>query len=554
MRIDVPEGYTGDYSDAVLEDTDELQLDFIRGRGNITWIADKKAYKFKLSKKAELLGMGKNKHWALLANRYDYSMIRNRLVSYMGERLGMAYTPKMLPVDLVINGEYAGSYYLAETVRIGSGRVDIDELTADDNEEPEVTGGYLLAMTDGFFKEPALAANTYSTGDREKFWFEAPQFFSLDENDTLGTPEQKKYITDYLQKVSDAVYGENFKAPDGTPYTDLMDLQSTVDYWWIQEFLLSEDFYITTSNYLYKPRGDKLYWGPLWDFDYSMGLLYPTTEGFNQAYMPWLTYLREYDPEYQQMLRDRWEVLDGILNEILEEGGVFDRFVQEQEQTAKDDELLWGSCPQAHRRRCSFEQETELVRTWLTERQAWVNANIDSKLTHAYVDITFKVNGEVVKTWNQSSGLSLRQDAPEILDEDGNPIEWVEVKTGESIPWQAVYEDMTFVPVGEAGSYDPDDPDDPDNPDDPDDPDDPDKPDIPDNPDHPDNPVDPDKPDNPEISDNPGTTGGSQISDTSDNAPYTGSHAALPAMMMCIVLSLTVIAAALKKQTKKWKP
>ena len=48
VRIDVPEGYTGDYSDAVLEDTDELQLDFIRGRGNITWIADKKAYKFSL--------------------------------------------------------------------------------------------------------------------------------------------------------------------------------------------------------------------------------------------------------------------------------------------------------------------------------------------------------------------------------------------------------------------------------------------------------------------------------------------------------------------------
>lgn len=97
VRIDVPDGYKGDYSDEALSDTEELQLDYVRGRGNITWIADKKPYKIKLSKKAELLGMGKNKHWALIANRYDGSMLRNRIISYISEQLGFEYTPKMLP-------------------------------------------------------------------------------------------------------------------------------------------------------------------------------------------------------------------------------------------------------------------------------------------------------------------------------------------------------------------------------------------------------------------------------------------------------------------------
>ena len=32
VQIDVPDGYTGDYSDTILEDTDELQLEYIRGR------------------------------------------------------------------------------------------------------------------------------------------------------------------------------------------------------------------------------------------------------------------------------------------------------------------------------------------------------------------------------------------------------------------------------------------------------------------------------------------------------------------------------------------
>ena len=33
VRIDVPDGYTGDYSDTVLEDTEELQLDYMRDMG-----------------------------------------------------------------------------------------------------------------------------------------------------------------------------------------------------------------------------------------------------------------------------------------------------------------------------------------------------------------------------------------------------------------------------------------------------------------------------------------------------------------------------------------
>lgn len=189
VRIDVPEGYQGDYSDEVLTDMEELQLDYVRGRGNVTWLAPKKAYKFKLDKKAALLGMGKNKHWALLANAFDGSMLRNRLVSYMGEQLEFEYTPKMLPVDLVINGEYMGSYYLAETVRIGKDRVNIDELTAEDNAEPEITGGYLLALNPFSIIKPEYNQNnTYKTDQSVLFWHEEPEFNTGSEDD--GTPEQ----------------------------------------------------------------------------------------------------------------------------------------------------------------------------------------------------------------------------------------------------------------------------------------------------------------------------------------------------------------------------
>ena len=264
VKIDVPDGYTGDYSDTVLEDTDELQLEYIRGRGNVTWMVDKKPYKFKLDKKAELLGMGKNKHWALLANRFDASFLRNRVASYISEKLGFAYTPKMLPVDLVMNGEYLGSYFLAETVRIGKSRVNIDELTEEDNSEPNITGGYLLALNPyNNLIKTYPDQNILTVDNNIKIWAEEPEFYSED-SDAVGTSEQKQYITDYLNKTAEAIFGDDFKDSDGIPYTDYMDIQSTADYWWIQEFSRNHDAYESPSNYLYKERDGKLYWGPLW--------------------------------------------------------------------------------------------------------------------------------------------------------------------------------------------------------------------------------------------------------------------------------------------------
>ena len=50
----------------------------IKGRGNSTWIHfPKKPYRLKLDKKTDLFGLGKNKHWNLLANYIDDSLMRN---------------------------------------------------------------------------------------------------------------------------------------------------------------------------------------------------------------------------------------------------------------------------------------------------------------------------------------------------------------------------------------------------------------------------------------------------------------------------------------------
>jgi hypothetical protein len=143
VTLEVPEGYKGEFSDKALKTTDPMELEYVRGRGNSTWGMDKKPYKVKFDKKQNLLGMGANKHWVLLANRYDNTLLRNRITYWIVREMGMEFAIKCAPVEVVMNGEYYGSYLLSQQVRVGDTRVEIDELDekVKDPESLEITGG-----------------------------------------------------------------------------------------------------------------------------------------------------------------------------------------------------------------------------------------------------------------------------------------------------------------------------------------------------------------------------------------------------------------------------
>ena len=259
MTMTVPDNYTCEYTGKKAKGG-TYQLEYIRGRGNSTWDVDKKPYKIKLDKKADLLGMGKNKHWVLLANYYDNSLLRNKITYWLGSQLNMPFTPKSEPVDVVMNGEYYGSYFLCEHVRVGETRVNIDDLEANEDamhetQEPFITGGYLLSLEPYGNEEK----KSFKTKKSNTFLIESPSF------EDYYNETQYNYIKNYVQSVEDAIYGKNFKNEKGVSYSDLMDVASTVYYYLIQEFSMNGDGYVSTSTYLYKPRNGKLFWGPLWD-------------------------------------------------------------------------------------------------------------------------------------------------------------------------------------------------------------------------------------------------------------------------------------------------
>lgn len=64
----------------------------------------------------DILGMKKNRNWALLADWFDRSLMRNKLAYALGNSMvfsdGLKWTPTGLHVEVYLNGDYIGVYLL----------------------------------------------------------------------------------------------------------------------------------------------------------------------------------------------------------------------------------------------------------------------------------------------------------------------------------------------------------------------------------------------------------------------------------------------------------
>lgn len=71
--------------------------------------------------------MGKAKNYVLLANHLDPTLMLNSVAFKIGRLLELPFTNHAIPVDVVLNGIYKGSYLLTEQIEVKENRVDLDE-------------------------------------------------------------------------------------------------------------------------------------------------------------------------------------------------------------------------------------------------------------------------------------------------------------------------------------------------------------------------------------------------------------------------------------------
>lgn len=247
-----------------LEEFSDDKLD-IKVRGNSTADPSKRAYRLKFGKdekdkvtgelikthKHDLMGGGYAKrNWALLANCFDHSLIRNALTCELGKIIGMPFNPGYCFVDLVINGDYRGTYQVTDHPEVGSHRIDIDE---DKDWYIEFQG------RSDMLDEPYL-----NIKDLPMFSIKNPDYTDAADADKLAALKVK--MEDWVKQwKSGFSYDASITQSDTKGWRAYNDEDQLLKWFLETEITADYDGYMTIKAY--RATDGKLFWGPVWDKD-----------------------------------------------------------------------------------------------------------------------------------------------------------------------------------------------------------------------------------------------------------------------------------------------
>jgi hypothetical protein len=404
----------------------------IKCRGNSTLAADKKPYKIKLDSSTNLFGMGKSKHWVLLSNPYDETLMKNTLAYNFAGDLGLEYE-KSVWIDVVLNGENVGNYQLCEHVRIGDTRVNITDwdeiaedaakkiykansktLTKDDYDEletlmeddlswttsdvvtyksvtykvsdyysiPEINGGYLFEIDR--YDDPLRFYTSRGTG----ITVSKPEGISSDMMNSLKS---------YYQAFENALYSDDFCTEHNGKtlrYNDFIDVESFAKGFVANELFANLDYGVN-SFYMYKNVDGKICYGPVWDMDMSCGCSAASPGKWRFTVADSIIRRMMSDPLFiNEVCKQYWKYRYTAINDLIKDNG--DIFAADStiHSSAIFNQYRWDV-------ESDYDESVDFLKSWLENRVMWMDEQLKDAQT-AYNSMEF-TNSDLV----YSSDMSL---------------------------------------------------------------------------------------------------------------------------------------------------
>ena len=354
----------------------------IRGRGHSTWGQPKNPYKVQFANDAsyaaiaDVLGMKKQRNWALLADYFDRSLIRNKLALSLGSSSvfadGLKWTPSGQHLEVWLNNDYVGVYLLTEDIRIDPARLDLKKMSSTPAAN-DVDGGYIVEV------------------DARLDCYEGPNFsmqlvtmlavpFCIDTPDeTAITPAQLAYVKNLLLQVESDLYGAS--------RLEKINAVSFADWYLLQEFFRNNDALFISSDYMWKDTAaavdakDRLLnMGPLWDFDRSAGNVDTfdnwKSEGcwVSKPYLPgWISKMFE-NKDFLALTLSRWKqkrpALEAFVNASID---TYARRLAAAQQRNFQRWPIFDVPLTNYYVFSSHAEEVAFVRRFLNERMAWLD-------------------------------------------------------------------------------------------------------------------------------------------------------------------------------------
>lgn len=395
--------YSGE---GVLEHVETLT--HIETRGNYTFEQEKKPYNLRLSREADILGMGAAERWVLHANYLDSSNICNKMVYDFGEQTGMKYSPKGQWVDLYLNGEYYGLYLLCEKNEVHAQRVS-------------------LPQNDGVL----VSKDQYGVLLEKK-----SSFFVTEENvplrvrySSLGENEMKQVF----QSAENAVLAEDGVDPvSGKHWTELIDLDSWARKYIIEEIFCGDDAGDSSQFFYYNASDKKIYAGPVWDYDVilqeylwtgvdTIDVLPEIMYAHHAKQTPWFSALYHNDlfkSNVEKLWASEFSPAVGLLLE--------QKIPQYQaliSSASAMNQIRWD--------RNDFDEGIEQINAGLTERRKFLDEAWNGK--NEYIEVSVIFNAPANEKYGSYTAYDYCLKPGERLSGEkfGDGYEWIETKTGE---------------------------------------------------------------------------------------------------------------------------
>ena len=351
--------------------------------------------------KVQILGMGKDNKWAVIAPFSDKVMFRD-VLSLELARPWMDFVPQARMCEFIIDGTYYGVYAFAERVSKGKQRLNLHDPGEDGG---DLTGDFLVEIDrddDPYYPSrfrPWKDFNgTQAWGKTIKYQYKSPE-----EDEFADLPAGTKVaLNNEIHRMENSFNGDNYTDPENG-YRKYIDVTSFIDYMLSTEVSKNIDGYRLSTN-LYKYSAtraaneglDARWKMSLWDFniawgnaDYYQG---GSTEGWHYTFnireqnddcqVPFYWYQMLNDDTYVDQMKQRWTAyrhanysderimatVDSLVNLLTVEGAA----TRNQQAWGAIGRYVWPNNFVGY----SYEAEVNYLKNWITDRLAFMDENL----------------------------------------------------------------------------------------------------------------------------------------------------------------------------------
>ena len=357
-------------------------------RGNSSRYFEKKSYTFHLiddkglEKNLGFDGMAAADEWVLYGPYLDRTLLRNYMCMNIAGEI-MDYAPNVRYVRLSIDGEYQGLYVLMETITREAGRLNLSKSRRNDYATPYIVK--LDRQRPNVEELDNYSRYTLKTGS---------MVYDLcyPGKDTV-TQAKKTYIENDMSHIEKILYSYDLYSTN-IDYRDYIDTESFARYFVINEFFgnLDAGFY---STYMYKDTRGKMC-ACVWDFNNACDNYAQEpadVSGFTILYAPW----------FERLIRDQ-DFVDEVIKQYkkLRKTTLSDEYLQAYITDTinylgpeiENNYEVWGDVwtiddknayvlansylQPLERNYTSYDEAVLQFRTYITQRGAWLDENIDN--------------------------------------------------------------------------------------------------------------------------------------------------------------------------------